>query len=906
MAFERNLAYEASAGSGKTFMLVVRYLSLLFMEADPAKILALTFTNKAAGEMQERIMTTLAELEHRDELEAIAQNTGLAKEEILQKKDAVLRRFLKSHTKIMTIDSFFTKILRKFSLYVALMPDFETLSSQHELKLMEQFLKEVDVSNNKQRLIALSMESKKRLFDLFDLLDEFYIKSKELASFSFAPKSKEPLEKEALEIVAQMRGIVESCEKASKNALNAFALERFEDILSKSWLGRETLEYRTFSKCYTPQLDELLQRLYAVLQEWFAAKERSFFAALSQLAKIYQGAKRALYKAENEVSFSDVTMLVYEILRESVENDFLYFRLDAQIEHILLDEFQDTSILQYEILHPLIQEALSGKGAKEEGSFFFVGDTKQSIYRFRGGVSSLFGEVARINHTKIEKLTTNYRSQRAVVEFVNDTFKEKIAGYTDQQVRKGADGGYVEVLRSDAIIESAYKKIETLIEAGASQSEIALLCFTNADGEVLKEYLSAKGLAVVTETTVKLVHQRSVRALLEYLKYLYFKERIFKENFYALIGKEVEIAFVDFNTTSLGKVVKEAIERYALFDNDFNLFLFLELLGRYESIEELLFNYERIETEALGSASEGIRILTVHKSKGLEYEHVIVIDRLGTPPPSREPIIFDYEGIELRNIYLRIKGRDKIDQSYAEALGRAAKLRDEDTLNALYVAFTRAKRNLFVIAKPQKSVFDLLELQEQSRGELLQQPRSLRTQNKALSGTTNFVELYYGSQSDLLGSIKESKEEELSAIHFGLGLHYMLEMMEDFTIESIPQAYHALCNRYGMLLEKDELEEIACRVKMLLCHDDFQKLLQNAIYTKEQPLKYKKNLYYVDLLIQNDEGCIVVDYKSGKNFHEEHLKQVRTYKTAVGAITKKQVEGYLCYILEDGIEIVKV
>ena len=906
MSFERNLAYEASAGSGKTFMLVVRYLSLLFMGADPAKILALTFTNKAAGEMQERIMTTLGELESRDELEAIARNTALSKAEILQKKDTVLRRFLKSHTKIMTIDSFFTKILRKFSLYVALMPDFETLSSQHEIKLLEQFLKEVEVSNNRRRLIALSLESKKRLFDLFVLLDEFYVKSKELASFSFTPKSKEPLEEEALAIISQMRSLVTSAQKPSKNALNAFVVERFEDILSKSWLGRETLDYRTFSKCYTPRLDELLHRLYEVLAEWFVAKEQSFFHALSSLASIYQSAKRALYKAENEVSFNDVTMLVFEILRESVDTDFLYFRLDAQIEHILLDEFQDTSILQYEILHPLIQEALSGKGVKEEGSFFFVGDTKQSIYRFRGGVSSLFNEVARLNNTKIEKLTTNYRSQRAVVEFVNDTFREKIAGYTDQKVKEGAEGGYVEVLKSDDVVESACKKVHMLLEAGARQSDIALLCFTNADGEVLKESLQKKGYDVVTETTVKLIHQRSVRALLEYLKYLYFKERIFKENFFALIGREVDVAFVDFNEVPLAKIVKDAIERYSLFAEDFNLFLFLELLGRYESIEELLFNYERIETEALGSSTQGIRILTVHKSKGLEYEHVIVVDRLGSPPPAREPIIFDYEGIELKNIYLRIKGRDKIDQEYANALERAAKLRDEDTLNALYVAFTRAKRDLFVIAKPKKSVFELLGLTEQSRGELQHLPKRAEPRTKRAQSADGFVELYYGSQSDLLGGAKESKEEELASIHFGLGLHYMLEMMEEFTKESIPQAYDALRNRYGMLLESEELEEIARRVSMLVDCEEFQKLLDTATYAKEQPLKYGKNLYYIDLLIHNDEGYIVVDYKSGKNFHNEHIKQVQGYKRAVGSITNKRVEGHLCYILEDGIEIVEV
>ena len=906
MPFERNLAYEASAGSGKTFMLVVRYLSLLFMEADPAKILALTFTNKAAGEMQERIMMTLDDLEHRDELEAVAQNTGLSKEEILRKKDVVLRRFLKSHTKVMTIDSFFTKILRKFSLYVGLMPDFETLSSMHERKLLERFLKEVDVSNNKRRLVALSLESKKRLFDLFALLDEFYIKSKELSSFNFVSKPTGALEREALAIVAEMQSIVNSAQNPSKNALNAFVVERFDDILSKSWLGRETLEYRTFSKCFTPQLDRLLQRLYGILLEWFEAKEQSFFASLSAMAEIYQRSKRSLYKAENEVGFNDVTMLVYEILRENVDNDFLYFRLDAQIEHILLDEFQDTSILQYEILHPVIREALSGEGVKKEGSLFFVGDTKQSIYRFRGGVSSLFKEVARINGTRVEKLTTNYRSQRAVVEFVNDTFRKKIEGYTDQQVRKGADGGYVEVLKSDAVVESVYRKIETLLDAGADKNDIALLCFTNADGEALREYLSLKGLDVVTETTVKLIYQRGVRALLEYLKFLYFKERIFKENFYALTGKRVEIDFVDFNTVPVTKVLKKAIERYGLFDNDFNIFLFLELVGRYESIEELLFDSERIETEALRSARKGVRILTVHKSKGLEYEHVVVVDRLSSPPLSREPIVFDYRGIELENIYLRIKGRDKIDRAYAEALKRAAKLRDEDTINALYVAFTRAKRDLFIVSKPQKSVFDILDLAEQSRGVLKRLLKETSQKRSASKNSSNFTELYYGSQSDLLGKVKESNGDDPGSIHFGLGLHYMLEMMESFTSKSVPEAYEALRNRFGMLLENHELEEIARRVEMLLRDTEFLKLLENGSCSKEQPLKYKKNLYYLDLLIRRSDGYIVVDYKSGKSFQDEHFKQMRTYKKALEKITGESVRVYLYYLLEDGVQRVEV
>ncbi|MCK4738251.1 MAG: UvrD-helicase domain-containing protein, partial [Sulfurimonas sp.] len=128
--FINNLCFEASAGSGKTFMLVVRYLSLLFQGAEPSKILALTFTNKAASEMQERIVSTLEELESRGELDEIVKVTELSREYLLENRQRVLNEFLNAHTKIMTIDSFFTSILRKFSLYASLMPDFSTFASQ--------------------------------------------------------------------------------------------------------------------------------------------------------------------------------------------------------------------------------------------------------------------------------------------------------------------------------------------------------------------------------------------------------------------------------------------------------------------------------------------------------------------------------------------------------------------------------------------------------------------------------------------------------------------------------------------------------------------------------------------------------------------------------------------------------
>ena len=206
--FINNLAYEASAGSGKTFMLVVRYLSLLFKGASPSRILALTFTNKAANEMQERIVQTLEELESRGELDEIVKVTELSSEYLLANRQRVLGEFLNSHTKIMTIDSFFTQILRKFSLYASLMPDFSTFSSQHELKLLSRFLKEVSVAGKKEMLITLSLQSNKRLSDIFFLLDEFYIKFGEVKDMEFKRQDYLQFESEALLCMSELKKIV--------------------------------------------------------------------------------------------------------------------------------------------------------------------------------------------------------------------------------------------------------------------------------------------------------------------------------------------------------------------------------------------------------------------------------------------------------------------------------------------------------------------------------------------------------------------------------------------------------------------------------------------------------------------------------------------------------------------------
>jgi len=913
--FINNLAYEASAGSGKTFMLVVRYLSLLFRGADASKILALTFTNKAAHEMQERIVLTLEELQNRGELGEIAKVTGLSQEELLLQRQRILEEFLNSNTKIMTIDKFFTQILRKFSLYASLMPDFTTMNKQHELKLLSRFLKEVSVAGKKETLIHLSLQSKKRLESIFTLLDEFYIRQKELSHLSFAKEEPHKYEEVAMQNFAELQKIVRSCQSASSTALNAVEAENFEELHQKSWIGRQTLEYRTFSKCFAPEMDRYLLEINTAIANHNRAKEQNFFYALSELGDIYAKAKKALYTDDSELSFSDVSVLVYYLLQERVESEFLYFRLDAQIEHMLLDEFQDTSILQYAILKPLIDEILSGGGVSENGSFFFVGDVKQSIYRFRGGVSALFREVQEIHATKLEALLTNYRSQKEVVEFVNALFKGKIKNYAAQNVKADANGGYVEVLQSATPLHVALEQVKKLIDLGADLNEIAILCATNGDGEAIKQTLQDEHIEVVTETTTKLINQKSVKAVLEYLKYLYFGEEIYKYNFFSLIESDVRaIAKMDFNRVSLLNIVKKVISEYELFNGDFHLIRFLDVVAKQTNIEALLFEYERIDASAAASDLSGVRVLTIHKSKGLEYAHVIVMDRLKKAPPSRDAIIYEYEGIHLSHVYLRMSGREALDKAYENAILKEKILENEDSLNALYVAFTRAKENLFIVAKPKDSMFDILDVSVSKRGTLACR-KTEQTEQITLQAL-RYQELYYGTQSDLLEMQKE-KEEDLQAINFGLGLHYMLEMLAGFELQNLEQAKNALLNKYGYMLSENEIEDIVKRVHQLIHSRAFMELVKGECY-REKAIKYKNNLRYIDLLIKCEpsnaekqsllvqQSWNVIDYKSSLSYAKEHQKQVKYYINAVQEITGDTVQGYICYLLQDEIKIIRV
>ena len=246
-----------------------------------------------------------------------------------------------------------------------------------------------------------------------------------------------------------------------------------------------------------------------------------------------------------------------------------------------------------------------------------------------------------------------------------------------------------------------------------------------------------------------------------------------------------------------------------------------------------------------------------------------------------------------------------MDNNYANALKKEKVLVHEDSLNALYVAFTRARDNLFVIKKSKDSMFDILDMSVGSSGSLKCASQTSVKQKDENQKKLEYQSLSYGAQSDIL-KLEDEEDEDFKAQNFGLALHYMLEMMADFNEGSILDAKNIMINKYGYMLDENEIEDVVFRVKLLTQNEEFKNLINGERY-KEKALRYKDNLRYIDLLIKQESGkWIVIDYKSSMAYSEHHLKQVRYYAKAIKEITNDEVDGYICYLLQDSIKIIQI
>ncbi|WP_456469722.1 RecB-like helicase [Caminibacter sp.] len=867
---KRLLAVSASAGSGKTFRLANRYISLLNVES-PVNIVAITFTNKAANEMKERIVKFLKELGNDENVvNMICNEIGINKEELLKRKNNLLEKFLKGDVNIQTIDSFINKILRKFSYFAGVKSNFNIGAVDNEI-VFKAFLKSLDEKKFKTLIDIAKKEEK--FTKLINLFEELYEKDKELQNLTLLP-IKKPDDTKAKNAFNRLKEYILNHELSSNSAIKAVNID-FYEVPYTTWFAKEELkQYSYFKKkgLYQNWFENILVELKKFFKKYFDYIEYEFFKNLFDFYDKYKQLKWKLKKDENLLDFKDIEHLVYSLLREEELNrDFLYFRLDSRVNHILMDEFQDTSITQWEIFEPIIDEIASGIGRKEFRSFFYVGDTKQAIYRFRGGQKELFYEVAKRYKPfglEVERLDTNYRSAKNIVEFVNEKFdlKEKV---------KSEKEGYIEVdeITKENAFEKVYEKIKFLNENGVKDRDIAVLVHKNEDILDLSEFLASCGKKAVSAKKAKVISQKSAKAIVSLMKYLNNpKLKIEKLNFLSLIGKKWSEEEIDIKIDRPVLMIKEIIDKFNLLDEASLKLLYHS--KKYDTLFDFVKEIDSYEEELPLSEFDGIVIMTIHKSKGLEFDNVIVLDRLSDRENPSGNIVFYYENAKLKDIKLKIPNREIIDKNYSLILKKEERLKEEDKKNAEYVAFTRAKNSLIILKRSEKtkqgksySAF-VTELNKIQKGKII--PSEDRKEEKLNAINIKIENL--GKQTNIIEE-EEYKPNDFKSIFLGNAIHYAFECND----------IEAVRNIYGDFCDIEKVKDLIEKSKPYL-----------PTGKKEVPFIYEEKVGRMDLYV---EGIEVIDYKSTKPKDERaYIKQVRHYVEVVEKLTGKKVKGKIFYV----------
>ncbi len=623
--------------------------------------------------------------------------------------------------------------------------------------------------------------------------------------------------------------------------------------------------------------------------------------------------KSTFNKNKNYLEFNDISNLVYELLSsDKVNNKFLYFRLDSKFSHILMDEFQDTSLLQYKIIEPMIKEIMSGN-ENEFKSFFYVGDIKQSIYRFRGGKRELFDYVANDNELlEVEVLNTNYRSSENIISYVNSLFNNLPAyEYHDQlSIRKG---GYVEVLEDVALDEeekfiNVAAKIASLIKEGVNSNDIAILTYTNADVLSLYYYLKEKfpSLKITTEMTSKLINQENVQAVINAIKYVYFKEDIYKENLNALIGNKV-LSKINLSFDLEKKSVQELVYKISTYLKiiDENIIKFIDVCSVYNNIVDFVYEVDKMDAIMENSESSGLQILTIFKSKGLEFNTVLMLDRIKRKNIDKSSLLFEYDSVNLNNIYYKIKGYENYNEDYSNALIKEKKLSLEDEINILYVALTRAKNNMIIFKKIKSSVFDILNMGVSKQGVIIESINASKNYEK--SEKVSYTALDLGTQEKQISKEKDTDKNRLHSKYFGIATHFCLEMMNEFNLENLDECINIAKTRFSNFLNENDFVDIKNRITLLIQNDKFSSLIINSQFISEQSLVFNGEIKILDLLLYKDNKYYIFDYKTTKDKSNEHIKQVSYYKKAISEIFKsEEVYSYIVYLKEKEVLIDEV
>lgn len=1034
-----SVAVKASAGSGKTFTLSLRYVNLLLHGVDPGRILCITFTNKATNEMYRRILSLLKYLAFElspvsinDEARCLLAMRGAVPsgqpgdaghaspsgaERVVELRDNAARVYGQvardlTKLRISTIDSFFNGILRVFPFEAGVMPDFRIITDRERQlsysEAFQDFIADLEGNDEVRNLLsAIMFMSGKAIYSPSAFLYPHFQKLFEMRV------SAERVIHDRLECVrvADARGCIDlvnadlkrlgGAERAVRKRAREFSetlirrcpgmsgrgiahLSRYmaanpaELATLTSIVKDEYDEFQYFKKCgHDEGIQETFVALRAELSRYLELRSLAYKETVLFLFSMFTAYLDARKAERNGLAFSDVTDACYRLLVDNAvlegASDYFYFRLDGRIDHLLIDEFQDTNLIQWLILKPLVDELTSGIGQHDrQGSFFYVGDPKQSIYRFRGGESRLFDRVLEQYRGKVAlvSLYENFRSSKAVVDFVNLLFgrigKHLPFDYEIQECQNMEDEGCVDVRVLPRGSSPANKRevvcewIRGIEMHGHDLGDIAILCSDNRQCEEYAESLSEIGIPAITEGSMSILHSPGVDALVEILKYLRDGSEVFHlMNFLfsvptLLSPDEMRLAITrgtipewvnerlqgivdQLGLVPVVNVIRMLVDEFELFsrfDGDANILLLVDLAGGPDIqnplsvgdfLEHVALTFPDVRAEQLESL-HAVRVLTIHKSKGLEFPFVIVpeLDIDVSIGANTTPLIAEYDAdLSVRDLHFN-ESRDlvRFQPKLHMAVQREGELILRDRLNQLYVALTRARRGLFSLvvpggegarrlAKLSDIICDVLDGHGYGSGSIPDartrpQPTRGQVRIPQLREVLDFVGTRRGKTVPLRGD-GETEEiisfESLRARKLGTAFHRAVQSMRGFDAASAKRAVRRVRELQGADMPADELASVERRLVALATDAFVAHLAQGAEILREIVLLEETGTLIPDMVVVGDAGIVVIDFKTSLDDASKvrYDTQVRNYREALERVFQRPTKGYLCFVPEDGI-----
>ncbi len=1025
--------YNASAGSGKTFTLVKEYLKVLLNSDDIfsfQKILAITFTNKAAGEMKERVLENLQEFsvgKENDLFQIIINEISIDKATVKERSKKILGAVLQNYSafSITTIDSFTHKIIKSFAYDLGLSLNFEVEMDAISLlnEAVDVLISKIGTDKDLTKLLidfSLDKADDDKSWDISRELNEFSrillneddtkhfrkLADKKLEDFtnlkSKLSKHQKEIKVRFIEIGNQGLQIIETAQLSPKDFYRSMFPNHFlalyqnpdkAKFFEDSKLRERIEENNFYAKSKPDDIKSTIEGVLPALLNLYTESEglyQQFLMNKLALKSIIPLAvlnhinlELTQIKEENNIRLNAE---FNQLISDNIKNQpapFIYERIGQRFMHYFIDEMQDTSVLQWQNIIPLIDNAL----AQENSNLLLVGDGKQAIYRWRGGKAEQFislgsdGENPFHVPKEIKTLETNFRSYTEVIDF-NNQFFQHTANFLqnenykqlfiegNKQLTTAKKGGFVslsfldkEEEKEEEVLKFPKKILETIksLETDFSLNEICVLVRKKKDGIAVANYLSENGVNIISSETLLLQnsskvnfivdvlqviqHPNDKEALLEVLyffhdhlqlqtdKHSFISEMIHQSNeaiFQQLTNYQVSFELSTFHQLPFYEKVEDIIRGFKLISSSdayvqFFLDVVLEQQRKGTSIQEFLDFWEDKKGNLSIVAPESgnaVQVMTIHKSKGLEFPVVIFpfdleIYRQINPKIWLDELPDDFAGFKELLVPFN-KDLKYINERSSDIYLKQREELELDNFNLLYVALTRSVEQLHVITEykisakgeentnfysgifinylKDKNLWSNDQL-EYSFGD-----SARMSERKEIASLAEVQEEFISTPWQehnihmLASASKLWNTEQGKAIDFGNLIHEM--MAKIITKDDVKR----IVNQYEQhgIIDKKQSRAIKTDINKIVNHSELQNYYSEgvAIYNEREIVDVDNQVMIPDRLVFKNNEVTIIDYKTGKpskSYHQQLLRYERVLKTMNFKVDKK----LLIYINEE-------